>query len=331
MTRDPGQNTAVVGGRGAGPEFWSTHRVATQPFRYWQDVICRELVELQIDTPQPDSFEASMLQYPLGPIGFNIIAARQQTARRTREAIARTREPRFDLVHIRDGSVRFDHYGRSFELHSGECVLIDSSEPYSFTTSEFSICASLQIPQKWLRTCIPAPENGVAAVVKTNSPWGNALLATLNALTPETLESRVVPANWLAEQIAGLLALAIGGEAAGSTPTRHKLLSRIRQTLRETAHDERICPQSVATVHNISKRYLHALFAAEGTTFSRELLQIRLERSESLLRDARFAKMSVSEIGWRCGFVDSSHFARRFQQKFGKSPSEYRRLSYPAR
>jgi DNA-binding HxlR family transcriptional regulator len=41
---------------------------------------------------------------------------------------------------------------------------------------------------------------------------------------------------------------------------------------------------------------------------------------------ARFGKMSVSEIGWRCGFVDSSHFARRFQQKFGKSPSQYRRL-----
>lgn len=272
-----------------------------------------------------------MLQHPLGPIGFNIIAARQQTAQRTREAISRTREPRFDLVHIREGSVGFEHYGRSFELHSGECVLIDSSEPYFFTTSEFSVCASLQIPQKWLRTCIPSPEDGVAVTVGTHSPWGNALLATLNALTPESLETLVVPTDWLAEQIAGLLALAIGCQTPDVTPTKRKLLSRIRQTLRATAHDEQTCPQSVAAEHKISKRYLHSLFAAEGTTFSRELVQIRLERSERLLRDARFGNLSVSEIGWRCGFADSSHFSRRFQQKYGKSPSEYRRLFCPAR
>jgi AraC-like DNA-binding protein len=327
------QNAAAIAipDRAGKPEFWSTRQVAANPFRYWQDVICRELVELQIDTPQPDRFEASMLQYPMGPIGFNIIAARQQAARRTRAAIDRAREPRFDLVHIRGGNVRFEHYGRSFELHSGECVLIDSSQPYSFATSEFSTCASLQIPQKWLRACIPAPEQGVAVVVKTNSPWGNALLATLSALTPATLANPVVPCGWLADQIAGLLALAIGCETPGTTPGKRKLLARIRQTLGETAHDEATCPQTVAAAHNISKRYLHALFAAEGTTFSRELLAIRLERCERLLRDPRFGKMSVSEIGWRCGFVDPSHFARRFQQKFGRSPSEYRRLLLGAR
>ena len=326
----PTRNSLPVPDAGPRPEFWSTRLAASHPFRYWQDVVCRELVELRIDTPQPDSFEASMLQRHLGPIGFNIIAARQQTAQRTREAISRTREPRFDLVHIRDGSVRFDHYGRTFEMHAGECVLIDSSEPYSFMTSEFSVCASLQIPQKWLRTCIPAPEDGVAVVVKTNTPWGNALLATLNALTPESLETLVVPTQWLAEQIAGLLALAIGCETPNATPARHKLLSRIRRTLTETAHDEQICPQSVAAAHNISKRYLHALFAAEGTTFGHELLEVRLVRAEGLLRDPRFAKTSISEIGWRCGFADSSHFARRFHQKFGKSPNEYRRLFRPA-
>lgn len=328
---DPAQNTSFVPGRAGRPEFWSTRLVTTNPFRYWQDVVCRELVELTIQTPQPECFEASMLQHPLGPIGFNIIAARQQAAQRTREAIGRTREPRFDLVHIRDGSAKFDHYGRSFELHAGECVLIDSSEPYSFTTSEFSVCASLQIPQKWLRTCIPTPEDGVAVAVKTNSPWGNALLATLNALTPESLGTLSVPAHCLAEQIAGLLALAIGCETPSVTPTKRKLLSRIRRTMLEMAHDEEVCPQSVAAAHNISKRYLHSLFAAVGTTFSRELLEIRLERAERMLRDARFGKISVSDIGWRCGFVDSSHFGRRFQRKFGNSPREYRRLFQPAR
>ncbi len=306
-----------------GVESWNTRAASGNPFLYWQDLICRELVELQIETPRPDQFEASMLRRHLGSISVNLITARAQAAARTCEAIRRMREPRFDLVHVREGRVSFDHYGRRFDVQAGECVLIDSSQTYSFQTCEQSSSASLQIPQNWLRTLIPTPEDGVASIIGADTPWGNALLATLNALTPRTLAALVIPGEALAEHIAGLLALAIGRRAVALTSNQQKLLQRVRKTLSAVAHDERVSPQSVADAIGISKRYLHALFAGAGTTFGDELLEIRLLRSRRLLQEPGFRRLSVSEIAWRCGFVDSSHFARRFRIRFGKSPTQW--------
>ena len=308
-----------------GLESWSTQRANGNPFRYWQDLICQELVELQIETPQPARFEASMFRRRLGAVSCNVIRAQPQLAVRTHESIRRTREPRFDLLYARDGHIAFEHCGHRFDLHAGQCTLIDSSRTYSFVTSEFTDSVSLQIPQKWLRALISTPEEGVTRIITHDTPWGNALLATLSALTPKSLATLAIPGEVLAEQIAGLLALAINRHDPTLTVGQQKLLPRLRETLNALAHDESVSPQSVADAHGISKRYLHALFAAAGTTFSRELLEIRLQRAARLLRDAGFSRLSVSEIGWRCGFADSSHFARRFRNQFGKSPSDYRR------
>lgn len=327
MSSLPALGSSPVPARGLpGSQFWST-RSATRDraFRYWTDTICDELVELVISTSNRTSFEAWMLQRPLGAISLSFIHASQQTAVRTHEAICRTREPRFDLVHVRNGFVMFEHYGRNFGLRPGECVLLDSAAEYRFVSSEGSDCASLQIPQKWLRQWIPAPEKGIAQVFTKASPWGNALLATLGALNADTIEDLALPGVVVAEQVASLLALAIGKSPVPGRG-KGKLLPRIRQTLMERAHDESLTPLSVAAEHGISKRYVHTLFASVGSTFSHELIAIRLERARVLLADARFANLTVSEIAWRCGFGDSSHFARRFHRAYGKSPTDYRRL-----
>lgn len=103
-------------------------------------------------------------------------------------------------------------------------------------TPEVSTSTSVQIPQKWLRSWIANPEEGVARVFTRDCPWGNTLIAMLDAF-----------------------------------------------------------------------------------------ISLRLERAARQLRDPQFTNVSVSEIAWRCGFTDSSHFARRFCQRYGTPPREYRR------
>ncbi len=47
------------------------------------------------------------------------------------------------------------------------------------------------------------------------------------------------------------------------------------------------------------------------------------------LGDPRFSDLTVSEIAWRCGFTDSSHFARRFAQRYGILHRAHRRVALP--
>ena len=59
-----------------------------------------------------------------------------------------------------------------------------------------------------------------------------------------------------------------------------------------------------------------------GTSPGRWLLERRLERSAALLRNTQ---LSVTEITFESGFEDLSHFSKAFKEKFGQSPSIYRR------
>lgn len=314
----------------AQPRYWSTTCVAPErAFAYWIDTVCSELIELELATEQKEEFAASMLQKPLGGVSLNFIHTRApQDVWRTHEAISRTREPRFDLVYVRQGTIQFEHYGRSFVVGDDQCVLVDSTETYHFTSSAVATNTSVQMPQKWLRSWIATPEEGVTRVLTRESPWGAALIAMLSALTPETSANLVVADEVVAEQIASLLALAIGRAPTDLNRNHCKLLTRIRQQMQERIHDETLTPEKIAQLQGISKRYLHSLFAAPGTTFGRELISLRLERAARQLRDPQFANVSVSEIAWRCGFADSSHFARRFCQRYGTAPREYRRAAH---
>jgi AraC family transcriptional activator of tynA and feaB len=65
--------------------------------------------------------------------------------------------------------------------------------------------------------------------------------------------------------------------------------------------------------------------AQGGTSFGATLIEARLKRANALLRDRRFARISIADIAWRSGFSNTSHFARRFRRRFGIAPGEMRR------
>ncbi len=146
--------------------YWSTASVEpARSFKYWVDTLCSELVELRVESGSRDAFEAWLLQKALGPVKLNFIYARDaQDVWRTQAAINRSsHESRFYLIYVRNGRFTFDHYGRSFAVGTNECVLIDSTEPYYFRSSEFAAGTSIQIPHKWLSSWIATPQERVGA------------------------------------------------------------------------------------------------------------------------------------------------------------------------
>ena len=53
-------------------------------------------------------------------------------------------------------------------------------------------------------------------------------------------------------------------------------------------------------------------------------MRMRLECAHRLLSDARFAALTVSEVAERSGFLEPSHFARRFRKAYEAGPTEFR-------
>ena len=202
-------------------------------------------------------------------------------------------------------------------------VLVDSREQYQLTTAPGSRNLSFHLPSGWLKQWLPQPEALVARAIAGTTPWQMALLATLDAVREEPLDDDY--AALYANQIAGALALcAQQDEVRPIRQHQLKLYNRLRQSVIDFAHDHTLDAAKLAQCHGISVRYLHAIFATAGTSYSRELLDIRLGRARQMLSEPRFRGLSIAEIAWRCAFFDASHLTRHFRARFKCTPGLFR-------
>ena len=306
------------------PHTWSTQDVDQRSaLAYWVETVCDRFLELDIQAAPRQRFSARLDQVELGPTTLNFLEAGSQRVRRTAARIARTRYPGFILLQLRTGQLALRQHDRAVHLHSGECVLINGSEPYDLECPRITSAAALRMPEDWLRQWLPRPQDCTARAI-CGSDWGAALCAAVGSLRRETCTRLALPPAVVSEQIAALLALALGNQ---SEPESQGLLASLTQTLRERLDDPDLSPTTVAVEHGISKRTLHYAFAAGQTTFAERLMQLRLSRAREMLGDPASATLAIEDVAARCGFGDPSHFARRFRQQFGQPPLQFRRAA----
>ncbi len=305
------------------PGHWSTDFVdQRRALAYWVDTVCDRFLELDIDTPVRSHFRACLDQIDFGPATLSFVGAASQRIRRTPARISRTRYPTFFLLQFRVGHGLLRQRSKEVQAHAGECVLINGTEPYELDCPQSTSAAILRMPEDWLRRWVPNPET-LSPMVFSQGDWSSALCAAMACLRLETCSDLALPRSTVAEQIASLLTLAVGKGAEPASP--RSLLSDLMLTLRDRLEETELSPLMVAAEHDISKRTLHYAFAAAGTTFVEQLMKLRLERAREILSDARQAAPRIEDVATRCGFTDPSHFARRFRQKYGHAPLQYRR------
>lgn len=105
-------------------------------------------------------------------------------------------------------------------------------------------------------------------------------------------------------------------------PPRDRLVANALDLM----HREYASPLSVrqaAEAAGVSERHFHRMFAAAtGTTFTRYLQDVRIERSCELLRATR---MTVQEVAEAVGYQDKKFFSGLFRQRTGQTPGTYRK------
>jgi AraC-like DNA-binding protein len=108
---------------------------------------------------------------------------------------------------------------------------------------------------------------------------------------------------------------------------RAAMARRVRHFVNENLADRALSPEHIAARHHVSVRYLHKVFAAEGTTLSRWIRRRRLEECRrELARPAGPGQASLATVARRWGFANAAHFSRSFRAAYGVSPSEWHRL-----
>jgi len=82
--------------------------------------------------------------------------------------------------------------------------------------------------------------------------------------------------------------------------------------------------QDLAESTNLSISHFQHLFKQEvGKNFTQYMKDLRLQKARELLETSH---LRIKEIRVKIGATDETHFLRDFKQKFGKTPSHYRRF-----
>lgn len=78
----------------------------------------------------------------------------------------------------------------------------------------------------------------------------------------------------------------------------------------------------IAKNAHISRRNLTRHYKkVTGNTIGQKLHELRMYRAEELVRET---KQQIKSITYKCGFQHMSHFAKKFKDFFGVTPTEYR-------
>ncbi|MGH3387569.1 MAG: helix-turn-helix domain-containing protein, partial [Actinomadura sp.] len=116
-------------------------------------------------------------------------------------------------------------------------------------------------------------------------------------------------------------------DSTGSLPPetrKQALLTGVYAFIKQHLGDPELSPATVAAAHQISTRYLRALFHEQGVTVAGWIRQHRLDSARRDLAGPRLASRSLESIAARWGLSSASLFTQTFERVYGMPPRDYR-------
>ncbi len=100
-------------------------------------------------------------------------------------------------------------------------------------------------------------------------------------------------------------------------------LTSVKAAIAANLSDSGFCIDDAARQQGVSARAIQKLFQRTGTTFSRYLLERRLDAAKDALM-LREATTSITQLAFDFGFDDPAYFSRAFRKHYGLRPSDLR-------
>jgi len=301
---------------------------AADKFSYWNEVICRTVVDLDCrPVPQP-RFEASISGFDVTDLGIYDIHTQPHLVYRGPSEIARLDSDALIINFVTAGRMYSEQDGRSVILQPGDGAISDAARPYYLSFDEPLACISIKIGKSALSHRVAGLERITAQSLARGSPLNPMVFGFVTDMlkyVPTMAPSAVMRVtDVFRELLSASIDEMLEGTQVPMSEYRAVSLLRAKALVERHLCDPALDVAFVAQGLKLSVRYLNKLFAAEQTSLGRYIWRRRLERCAARLGDRAFVHMGISEIALRHGFNDLSHFSRAFRAKYGMSPRQFR-------
>jgi len=311
---------------------WDTEDVRPgEQFAYYREAICQAFMKLTPEPPAEPRFAARVEAVRMGQGAVNRVTFPEHVVRRTAADIASSDKSCYYLNLELAGRCRIVQAGRDVSLSYGQVGICDSARPLSLLHDcgpKLQV-ASFWVPAQALHDRLPPSFDVMPARVSDDPVVGHLIAETAQALNSSALTAPEEENVRLFGVLLDLVALSLSRGRRARTAEVTGLVDATWLALRRAVHrrlrEPGLTAAAVAASVRISERYVHKLFERAGTTFACYVMERRLEGVARDLRDPAMAGRAIGDMAFDWGFADLSHFARRFKQRYGCTPRDWRR------
>jgi AraC family transcriptional regulator, positive regulator of tynA and feaB len=307
--------------------FFSTDGIHPRnAFRRWREVMCDQMVPNEIRSLDTAPFHGRI---EVAAFGSLLITRSVQSSTRTEvtpEAVRRNgRGDRLYAVFTQSGRHAVQQNEREAMGLAGEFVVLDHRPGVSaIETGSFLI---LDLPRERLERVLGPSRLFTALTIGADrasttltSTYVQELIRVGDQLPPDgkarmaSIGIDLIVAG-LAERLTQEVPRSIHGNAT---------VQRAKAYVEAHLGDPALDPPHLAAAMGVSLRRLQELFHERGQHIADYIWERRLAAAAQRLADPACAHLSIGLLAYGCGFASQAHFARRFKERHGTTPRDYR-------
>jgi AraC family transcriptional activator of tynA and feaB len=307
--------------------FDSAHVAVGDRIGSWCEAVSKSLVDVDCHMPNSAQFDGAFDTLTSGGLGLARLSASSHSASRSKASISRSGDDFFMLFLQRMGRMGVSVGERFFDVQPGDFFFYDSRQPHCLSFEGRFDHIALKIPRRdvelrWrhlgARGCFR---------MTPSEPLNRIAASSLDAAAADVGRMSTDDLSIALENVVELFAAGSAKVHTGLSTGSERMLvafARARSIIQAALHDEDFSADAVAIEMGISRRSLNKIFEANGIGVMEYIMLERLEHAARDLANHARRGESVSEIAFRWGFKNVSHFSKRFHQQFGRAPSDAR-------
>lgn len=302
---------------------WSTDSVnARERFSYWQEAVCRWVFNTSIEAP-PGPFSARLKSRSSGPLRIVAGESSAYLLIRNRRELDAAPSDQYCIYLQRRSEGVIEQSGQSFTYQAGDMGLSDLRLPFRTSHADGGRRIVAVVPAELIDRRAPWVAKTALRKFAGNSTYIDLARRHMVAMAEDKTLSDSAMAL-LTDNLCNLIALASAEDIAPSRLQPELQIEAMLAFCRQHLQNAELTPQDVADHLGVSLRTLHSRFRQTGQSFGRWMLEERLKACAAALRDPHQHALNISEIAYRWGFNDLSHFNRTFRARFACRPAEWR-------
>ena len=298
-------------------------------FHQWHSFCDERIVPMRHRQLVADSFSASAEGCGVGGLTITKMSLANLGLETTPQTI-RHQKNRSDNIFVSlilDGAVKVDQNGRSTIDRSGDFGVRDQNTPWRIAYDGQTDIVAIELPRRRLESILGPARHFSGLTVNGDLP--SATLARSFLCELMRLGDRLAPdaAERMATIGTDLIVAGIAERMALERPQPLQATVTVQHAKAYIdAHlsDPELNSIQIAAAVRVSVRYLQERFRERGCDVATCIWDRRLETAAQRLSDPACLHQPLGLLAYGCGFINQAHFSRRFRDRFGMSPREYR-------